>query len=443
MKTTTWFLCLLLSGAMAAKSQDLVVQSIDRAGRLVFTPVTNAGMEYRIEWASSAAGPWGSSWTSLVAIQTAGMSPITTKVPMVYRVVAAPISTPTPTPTRTPTPTPTSTSTPTPTPTSTATPTPTPTPTPSSNMRLVAAGGQPQGPQYNFYMSKYEVTNDEFCEFLNDAQANLGNERGAFMFFSDSGDVYIRTNNSSLIMFKITSSRLLYNPSSAIGSRYSVYVDYIGHPIVGGSWYGALKYCNWLSIHEGRSINQRCYKEGPETTNWYPANITFDQWSTGFSDIERLQWVQNYTGYRLPMDHLTEAANYYNEFYKAAAWTGVSNTVYSFGRSIINTQDANYANSKDPFEAYAVKTTPAGYYDGSNHGGTFQTRSNANYWGIYDLSGNVEEWTTDGFNGNYSPERRGGSWYVEASQCTANYRDMTNPYDTFNYRGFRVVSSAP
>ncbi len=395
---------LFLASATIANAADFEVVGFSGNGEITWGD-TNTNGTYTVQWSSSLQTNWSSDWSALNQIAATG-GVLSARIPVFFRIMHHPRQ------------------------------------VQSASMRLVSGGGQPQGPQYDFYMAKYEVRNEEFCEFLNDAQANPSNEKGLNMFFNDNGDVYVRTNTSSM-MFQISDSRLLYNPANAIGSRFTVYNDYIGHPIVGVSWFGALKYCNWLTIKEGRGVGQRCYNEGPQTTNWHPASLTYAQWNDGFSDIERQQWVQGYTGFRLPMDHNTGTANYYNEFYKAAAWSGASNALYAFGRGTINTQDANYASSKDPFEGFAIQTTPVGYYDGSNHVGTFQTRSNANYWGIFDLSGNVSEWMTDGMNNNYSPDYRGGGWNSGSSSCSAEDWSWGNAYDTYNYRGFRVVSSSP
>ncbi len=54
---------------------------------------------------------------------------------------------------------------------------------PDPDMRLVSGGGQPNGPAYDFYMSRREAVNENFVRFLNDAQANPCNARGTNMYF--------------------------------------------------------------------------------------------------------------------------------------------------------------------------------------------------------------------------------------------------------------------
>lgn len=294
-------------------------------------------------------------------------------------------------------------------------------------------------------MSRYPVTTDAYAEFLNDAESNPDNERGQYLVFSNDGSVQIDTGAT---VYNAAHGRLFYNPSSPIGERYTVYSDYHNHPITGVSTIGAMKYCNWLTITIRGDASERCYTEGSSPSDWHPVTVTFDEWiSGGFSDAQRLEWAQLYSGYRLPMDHRSDGVNYYNEYYKAAAWSGSNNTTYAFGRNTISGADANYANSGDPYEEYAIATTPVGFYNGSLHNG-YQTNPNSNYYGIYDLTGNVDEFTSDvraagqlflrgggwssgpvGNNGGVSIWMSGGG--VPALQYTSTSA------------GFRLVSSFP
>lgn len=69
-----------------------------------------------------------------------------------------------------------------------------------------------------------------------------------------------------------------------------------------------------------------------------------------------------------------------------------------------------------------------------------------NELGIYDMSGNVWEWTSDQFSKNYSSPRkgsdyviRGGSWLQEKNDCRVTNRYYTNPTTNGLSYGFRLV----
>jgi formylglycine-generating enzyme required for sulfatase activity len=501
-------------------------------------------------------------------------------------------------------------------------------------LSLVSAGGQPSGPQYDFFMSKYELQNDEFARFLNDAQANTNNLRGTNMYFDASGNVWM---NPAMLaerdeMFAVAGSRLVYRRDAPAGTRYSVTPkappnggSYANHPIVGVSWYGAVKYCNWLTLDTGRGSDQRCYREGAAGRDWAPVTCGETNWSNGiFTDEERSAWL-SFKGFRLPMDNSDSAqahtnpflmveneefarflndaqanrdnarganmsfdtsgnvwlssarrsagdevfllgdsrliyfeknppgrrytvtrapapdggtfarhavigvswvgamkycnwltldrgkgpdarsyregtdpidwspatlvesdwragqwtpadhakwratagvrlpyiavtglqavaslatskssgtnsfVNPFNEMLKAGSWNAKTNVAYGCGRSVLDARDANYLDSG---ASAWHDTTPGGYYDGTSHDGVFQTRTNENLFGIYDLSGNVNEWMTDpGCEG--SPLDRacyGGSWLFEMPRLSQ--RQFVHPFFTDRFRGFRVVSVA-
>ena len=386
-----------------AIASDIEIISLNTAGEISWLD-TNTNGTYSVQWVPAVTNTnWRSDWGGLTQIAATG-GVITAKIPMFFRITYRPRST--------------------------------------NEMLLVSGGGQPQGPAYDFYMSKYEVRNDEYAQFLNDAHINTGNARGAYMYFADNGKVYFTSNfNSSTLFFDPSSSRILYNPEAAVGTRYTVHPQYIGHPVVGVSWYGCVKYCNWLTIFSGKGEAQRCYSEGTNTTAWKPVHISSAQWTDGFDYFERLSWVQNYTGFRLPQWEYTTTASDFEEWYKAAAWTGASNVLYGFGRGNITGPDANYSGSGDPFEASPIGTTPVGYYNGSLQGGSYQTASNGNYYGIYDLTGNVDEWMNDNAVGSV-PSCRGGGW---ASSLKPNntHGGSLQRYGVNNYTGFRVVTTMP
>jgi sulfatase modifying factor 1 len=80
----------------------------------------------------------------------------------------------------------------------------------------------------SFYMGKYEVTNQEFCVFLNEK----GNQ-------TEGGTGWLET----------TSKYCLIEES---GYRFVPKSGKENHPVINVSWYGAQAYCNWLKEKTGK-----------------------------------------------------------------------------------------------------------------------------------------------------------------------------------------------
>ncbi|KPK72762.1 MAG: hypothetical protein AMJ79_15515 [Phycisphaerae bacterium SM23_30] len=269
----------------------------------------------------------------------------------------------------------------------------------------------------SFLMSRFQVTNHQYCLFLNDAltqdQIEINN---GVVYRINGGESYFSTNQA--------------DSTSGIDFDSGVFtvLDRVRHPVVCVSWYGAAAYCNWLSQQHGY---QTCY-----------------DLSSGMCDFSR-------GGYRLP----TEAE------WEYAARGGLAGQRYPWGETILANQ-ANYGSSGDPYEAGDQPwTTPVGFFDGSFHqksdfnwpgaAASYQTANGANGFGLYDMAGNVWEWCNDWYAALYyttSPydnprgsdtgsERvlRGGKWSNQILNCRVSTRNNVNPSVDNFYLGFRVV----
>jgi formylglycine-generating enzyme required for sulfatase activity len=132
------------------------------------------------------------------------------------------------------------------------------------------------------------------------------------------------------------------------------------------------------------------------------------------------------------------------------------------GREIRLPQEAEWeyaARSGGKRERYAGSDdidTVAWYADNSNNRTHPAGEKLANGLGLYDMSGNVWQWTSDWYNWNYyrisprvnptGPESgtqrvfRGGSWFYDARGVRNSYRDFAAPDFASSYLGFRLVA---
>jgi len=294
----------------------------------------------------------------------------------------------------------------------------------------------------SFYMETTLLTCLEYVQFLNSALAQGSVEVRSNCVYGVGGtNIYCDTYGSD------TNSRVQWT-----GTAFIIRDSRDLHPITGVRWFGALAYCNWASARDGYAP---CY------------NL-----ATG-------DCVLTNNGYRLP----TEAE------WEYAARGGLYNPYGMFPWGSDTNADgtlANWAGTTNPFAAGPYPwTTPVGFYNGSlryktnfnwpGASATYQTRNNANGFGLYDMSGNVWEWVNDWYSTDYytncilnnvitnppgpltgspmpdgRPYRglRGGNWFNGQDQYgharVANrdpsyYRGPGDPNGPWFHVGFRVM----
>jgi len=264
---------------------------------------------------------------------------------------------------------------------------------------------RPPHPVYvdTFCIAKYEVTNNEYCQFLNLDSNNLfiQSSKTNYMICRKSTQEsypfeYIYMDNAP---FNDFNNQITYN-----GKRFIPNKGYENHPVVNVTWYGAIAFCNWKSRIEGKEI---LYDENN--------NI----------DITK-------NGYRLPTESEWEKAarggiieNYY-------PWKSYGNDYLTH----VNKKKANYKIIDDYrylnklLDKITGRTSPVGSYM-------------PNGYGLNDMAGNVWEWCNDEFDRNYYQKSsktnplgpdikdsdnfkkviRGGSWKSSAVnlRCSARY----------------------
>ncbi len=133
-------------------------------------------------------------------------------------------------------------------------------------------------------------------------------------------------------------------------------------------------------------------------------------------------WKSAKTGknYRLPTEQ---------EWEKAAGWDPVLEKLWTYGFHR-DTIDATWANYDQAYSG----TTEVGYFNGVNAG----TNHAQSYYGCYDMSGNLWEWTPSIYSGS-NRVLRGGDWSSNAGFCDVAYRQFKSPSIRDDFIGFRLL----
>lgn len=233
---------------------------------------------------------------------------------------------------------------------------------------LIPAGAFPYGQHDHVTMvdDDYEmmvtvVTNEQYARYLNEALeagGNIETHEGVAGFYpGDPFDGYeheeeITAGDKLHVPLDEEGLRLTFD-----GQRFAPAPEYANHPMTMVTWFGADAYCHYY--------------------DWrLPTEVEWEKAARGTAIVD---------GHGLPFPWGTEIAG----------------------------NNANYYSSFDLFEKLYGKlgnTTPVGLYNGRTYDG-YTTLDSASPYGLYDMAGNVWQWTGDDYPNQHYRYMRGGSFY--------------------------------
>jgi formylglycine-generating enzyme required for sulfatase activity len=253
-----------------------------------------------------------------------------------------------------------------------------------------------------FYLGQHEVTNAEYLEAVQWAY-DLG------YVAATSSSVWDQLDGSTQELLDLDGSCEIAFAGGMFTFRDAGYGANPDHPVKEVTWYGAVRYCDWLSLHEGLP---RAYAD------------TTGNWRCNGGDPYGAQ------GYRLPTDA---------EWEFAAQWD--DERTYPWGN---DTADCSRAN----FLGCVGWTRPIGSYPAAPAA-----------LGLSDMAGNIREWCNDwwvcdlgtvavidppGPSSGTSRVIRGGSWLSPGGpddlRCAIRYYNTVSDYRGLGFRVARTIA---
>ena len=230
-----------------------------------------------------------------------------------------------------------------------------------------------------------DVTNAQYAEFINAAltdgtiKVEDGEIRGYY-----PGDVFRGIKHEEEIPAGWYALAALDDPASRIefsGLAATPKSGYESHPMTMVSWFGARAYCQYYG---GR----------------LPTEIEWEKAARGSTDERPFPWGEE-----------------------------------------IQRENANFYASRDPFEdmgSFGSRTSSVGFYNGQKYG-DYQTLDSASSYGLYDMAGNVWQWTGDVYEGMHYRFMRGGSKDTYEMDLRVWVRNNATPTYFSPGVGFRCV----
>jgi formylglycine-generating enzyme required for sulfatase activity len=266
------------------------------------------------------------------------------------------------------------------------------------------------GVDYEYRISKYEVTNAQYVEFLNATAATDTYALYDTSMASSTRGGITRSGSSGSYTYSVKADALGQGPG---GGDYG----YADKPVVEVSWYDAVRFANWLTSGDTESGTYAISGGGPDSGSVaIPDHSTFAAGSNTFF---------------LPSE---------DEWYKAAYYDGGSSTYFDYATG---TDTAPNNNLPSADTGNSANFDDGGYTTGDSSyplTGVGSYGLSASPYGTFDQGGNVYEWNEALVSGS-GRSLRGGAWLYSTIRLTASHRRNGVASSEGSDVGFRIASS--
>jgi formylglycine-generating enzyme len=288
-----------------------------------------------------------------------------------------------------------------------------------ADSRYVPAGVGSVG--YDYRIGKYEVTNAQYVEFLNGVDPTGANTLALY----------------NPDMASDARGGIILSSGAANGSKYEIKPGRDDNPVVGISWYDAIRFANWL--HNGMASgdtengaytllggtptpsNGSSVTRNPGAKWWLPSE---DEWykaayhkndgaTANYWDFPTSSNVTPYSDQPPGTDAPTPSSTA-NVYWSDGVIDGYDDG-YAVTGSAVNDVAQNYLTDVG---AYTFSTSP---------------------YGTFDQAGNALEWNETPI-GTELRSLRGGSWSGEKGITWAANRSFNDPTNGAIHIGFRVAT---
>ncbi len=271
-----------------------------------------------------------------------------------------------------------------------------------NNLRFGSVG-------YTYRISKHEVTNDQYTEFLNAVDPTGTNPNSVYSSFMGSD----------------ARGGIAFNAGAASGAKYSTKTNMGNKPVNYVSFFDSMRFVNWLEN------GQLTGGSGTETGVYALSN--------GLSDMCALG-----AAFFIPREDEWYKAAYYDPRSSAQGGPPGDDNYWLYPTSSDTRPNVATANSVGDISNPGANV--ANYLSGADWNGQDGNVTTvgsaglfeASFYGTFDLGGNVMEWNETIIGSSFP--YRGGSWMNSSIGLAASARFFNFPTFEYSGLGFRVAT---